>query len=47
VVGDDGFPGGAVPDFDAEGLNVLAVGQALHDQGVVESYRFGEIYFQR
>ena len=34
----DGFPTGAVPDFDAEGLNVLAVVEALHDQGVIEGY---------
>jgi len=47
VVGDDGFPCGAVPDFDAEGLDLLAIGETLHDQGVIESHGLGEIYFQR
>jgi hypothetical protein len=47
VAGEDCLPAGAVPSFDPEGLNMLAVVQPLHDQGVVESYGLGKINFQQ
>ena len=46
VVGGDGFPGGAVPHFDAEGLDVLAVVEPLHGQRTIEGYGSGESDFE-
>jgi hypothetical protein len=49
----DGVSGGeelllfAVPRFDAQFLNALAVVEAFHQESAIEGDGLGEIYFQR
>ena len=47
VAGEDGLPTAAVPNFNPEGLNVLAVVQPLHDQSMIESHRLRKINLQQ
>ena len=43
----DGLPLFAVPGFDAELVDALAVVETLHQDGVIEGDRLGEIHFER